>query len=261
MTPSSAKRRRSSCTNSRGTWPQRTESKKSLQAVITHVSQTFSREIVILLPEGETVTPRAVSPGLKLGGTELAVAAWTFQHGQAAGRNTATSPAAAFHYVPLKTSRVAWLECSAAAIPYPDSHLMSDQRRLLSSFANQAAVAIERAQLAEQARQTQLSQATEKLQTALLNSISHDLRTPLVSITGALSSLLDDGTPLDPATRRSLIETASSEAARLNHLVGNLLDMTRVEAGAMRMAQESCDVTDLIGHGRIELPKRLKGAG
>ena len=90
-----------------------------LRAVITHVSQTFSCETVILLPEGDTVTPRAVSPGLTLGGTELAVAAWTFHHGQAAGRNTATSPAAAFHYVPLKTSRGV-VGVLGMKSPYPD---------------------------------------------------------------------------------------------------------------------------------------------
>ncbi|HEX7588523.1 MAG TPA: DUF4118 domain-containing protein, partial [Anaerolineae bacterium] len=229
-----------------------------LPAAMKHVSQTFTCEVVILLPAGGTVKPRALSPGLTLGNKELTVAAWAFQHGEAAGRDTPTSPGAAFQYVPLKTSRGV-VGVLGMKSPNPDSHLTSDQRRLLSSFANQTAVAIERAQLAEQARQTQLSQATEKLQTALLNSISHDLRTPLVSITGALSSLLDEGTPLDQATRRSLIETASDEAARLNHLVGNLLDMTRVEAGAMRMAQESCDVTDLIGASLDRLPKALEG--
>ena len=82
-----------------------------------------------------------------------------------------------------------------------------EQRRLLDVFASQAALAIERAELAEQARQTQLLQETEKLQGALLNSISHDLRTPLVSITGALSSL-EEGDGGDEASRHSLIETA-----------------------------------------------------
>jgi two-component system sensor histidine kinase KdpD len=118
---------------------------------------------------------------------------------------------------------------------------------LLDAFASQAALAIERAQLAEQARQAEVLQATEKLQTALLNSISHDLRTPLVSITGALSSLQEDDVELDEATRRSLVENAREEAERLNRLVGNLLDMTRIEAGALKVAREPCDVQDVIG--------------
>ena len=102
-------------------------------------------------------------------------------------------------------------------------------------------------------------QATEKLQTALLNSISHDLRTPLVSITGALSSLQEDDIELDEATRRSLVENAREEAERLNRLVGNLLDMTRIEAGALKVAREPCDVQDVIGAALEQLDDRLAG--
>jgi two-component system sensor histidine kinase KdpD len=125
-------------------------------------------------------------------------------------------------------------------------HLSQEQVRLMEAFANQAALAIERVQLADQARQAQLLKATEELQSALLNSISHDLRTPLVSITGALSSL-QEGINLDGETRQSLLDTAREEAERLNRLVGNLLDMTRIEAGAIQVRRDSCDVLDLIG--------------
>ena len=103
-------------------------------------------------------------------------------------------------------------------------------------------------------------QATEKLQTALLNSISHDLRTPLVSITGALSSLQEDDVELDEAARRSLVENAREEAERLNRLVGNLLDMTRIEAGALRVAREPCDVQDVIGAALEQLDDRAAAA-
>ncbi len=127
----------------------------------------------------------------------------------------------------------------------------------MEAFASQAAVAIERAQLAEQARQAQVLQAAEQLQTALLNSISHDLRTPLVSITGALSSLQEQDAQLDEASRRGLIENAREEAERLNRLVGNLLDMTRVEAGALRLRLEPSDVQDVIGSALAQLDERL----
>ncbi|HEX7593978.1 MAG TPA: sensor histidine kinase KdpD [Anaerolineae bacterium] len=228
-----------------------------LDAVIKHVSQTFSREIVILLPEGEALMVRAVSPDFSLSENEFAVASWAYQHNEPAGRGTDTLPAAPIHCRPLKTPRgvVGVLGVKPAN---PSSYLTLEQARLLESFTNQAALAIERAQLAEQARQAQLLQATEKLQTALLNSISHDLRTPLVSITGALSSLQEDGMQLDDATRRSLIDTASTEAARLNHLVGNLLDMTRVQAGAIRVAEEPCDIQDVIGSALDRLDLLLK---
>jgi two-component system sensor histidine kinase KdpD len=228
-----------------------------MQTVIAHVGQTFSRKALILLPEGEVVKPYALSPGMTLDENELAVAAWAFQHGQPAGRGTDTLPAATVRYLPLKTAHgvVGVLGVQPSD---PDVHLTPEQRRLLEVFASQAALAIERAQLAEQARQAQLLQATEKLQTALLNSISHDLRTPLVSITGALSSLQEDSISLDEATRQSLVETAYEEARRLNRLVGNLLDMTRIEAGAMRVIAEPCDVQDVIGSTLDRLADRLK---
>ncbi|MGA9347641.1 MAG: sensor histidine kinase KdpD [Anaerolineae bacterium] len=218
------------------------------QNVLTHVSQTFSREVVVLLPDASrhTVEPRALSPGFTLNENELAVAAWAFQHGQPAGRGTDTLPAASVHYLPLKTARGA-VGVLGVKPSDPNSRLSPDQLHLLEAFASQAALAIERAQLAEQARQAEVLQATEKLQTALLNSISHDLRTPLVSITGALSSLQEDDVELDEATRHSLVENAREEAERLNRLVGNLLDMTRIEAGALKVAREPCDVQDVIG--------------
>jgi two-component system sensor histidine kinase KdpD len=128
----------------------------------------------------------------------------------------------------------------------------------LDAFVNQVALAIEGASLAEQARQTELLEATEKLQTALLNSISHDLRTPLVSITGALSSLDEASPALDEEVRRSLIETAREEAERLNRLVGNLLDITRLQAGAIHLHREACDVQELIGSSLEQVGTPLK---
>lgn len=127
----------------------------------------------------------------------------------------------------------------------------------MEAFASQAALAIERVQFAEQARQAQLLQATEKLQTALLNSISHDLRTPLVSITGALTSLDEQSENLDDENRRSLIVTAREEADRLNRLVGNLLSMTRIESGAIKLHLEPGDVQDLVGTALDQLGSRV----
>ncbi len=227
-----------------------------MRAVLTHISQTLGREVVVLLPEGSTVKPRALSPGFTLSENELAVATWAFQHGQSAGRGTDTLPAASVHYLPLRTARgvVGVLGVKPSD---PNHRLSPDQRRLLDAFASQAALAIERARLAEQARQAEVLQATEKLQTALLNSISHDLRTPLVSITGALSSLQEDDIELDDATRRSLVENAREEAERLNRLVGNLLSMTRIESGALRVVFEPSDIQDVIGVALEQVSDRL----
>ncbi len=229
-----------------------------LQVVIRHVGETFGREGAVLLPAGDSLQPRAFSPGFALDENELAVATWTFRQGQPAGRGTDTLPAAGVRCMPLKTVRGV-VGVLGVKPTDPDSYLAPEQRRLLEAFASQAALAIERAELAEQARLAQLSQATEQLQSALLNSISHDLRTPMVSITGALTSLEEDGADLDEVTRRSLVVMAREEAERLNRLVGNLLDMTRIEAGALRPIEEPCDIQEVINAALDRLGSRLEG--
>ncbi len=137
--------------------------------------------------------------------------------------------------------------------------LTIDQQRTLNSFANQAALAIERAQLVEKARATELLEVTEKLQRSLLDSVSHELRTPLVTITGALSALEEDAAHLDAAAQRSLAAAAHEEAERLNRLVANLLSMTRLEAGAMHLALTDADVEDLVGSALDLLGARTHG--
>jgi two-component system sensor histidine kinase KdpD len=236
-----------------------------LQVVIRHVGETFGREAAILLPAGdslqppeEDLRPRAFSPGLTLDENALAVAAWAFKQGQPAGHGTDTLPAAGLRCIPLKTVRGV-MGVLGVKPADPGSYLAPEQRRLLEAFASQSALAIERAELAEEARQAQLLRVTEELQRALLNSISHDLRTPLVSITGALTSLEEDGAELDEATRHSLALMAREEAERLNRLVGNLLDMTRIEAGALRAVEEPCDVQEVISAALERLGARLAG--
>ena len=229
-----------------------------LNVVVRHVGETFSREATILLPADGSLRPRALSPGFALDENELAVATWAFKQGQTAGRGTDTLPAAAVRYLPLKTARGVIGILGIKPVD-PDSYLAPEQRRLLEAFASQAAVAIERAELADRARQVQLSQATEALQRALLNSISHDLRTPLVSITGTLTSLEEEGACLDEPAQRSLITMAREEAERLNRLVGNLLDITRIEAGALRTSPEPCDIQEVVSAVLDRLGSRLDG--
>jgi two-component system sensor histidine kinase KdpD len=238
-----------------------------LQAIQTHIEQAFGREVIMYLADGGELLQISVpstdsSPGdantvpvLERGETEIAVALWAFKNGESAGRGTNTLPSARFRYMPLKTAQ---RTVGVLGVSPQDSQatLTPDQRRLFEALASQAAQAIERVQLAEQARQVKLLQAAEKLQNALLNSISHDLRTPLVSITGALSTLEQDD-QLDQAARQSLVETAREEADRLNRLVGNLLDMTRLESGALRVKRDACDIQDLVGAALGQMETRL----
>jgi two-component system sensor histidine kinase KdpD len=227
------------------------------KTIIAHISQVFSREVAIFLPDGKELKLYMASQGLQVAKNELAVATWVFEHGEPAGRGTDTLPDATMHYQPLKTNRgvIGILGYKPAG---SSASLRPEQRRILEAFNYQVALAIEGAQVLEQARQAELLEATEKLQTALLNSISHDLRTPLVSITGALSSLEETGPALDEEVKKSLIETAREEAERLNRLVGNLLDITRLEAGALQLHRQVCDIQELVGSALDQVGNPLK---
>ncbi len=224
--------------------------------IISQINQGFGREVAIFLPEENRVHIFASSPNYHPDENELAVATWAYQHNQPAGRGTDTLPAASLRCHPLKTSNGI---VGVLGIHSKDksNFLTSEQRLTLAAFANQSALAIERASLAEKAQQAELLQATEKLQTALLNSISHDLRTPLVSITGALTSLDEQSDSLNEEYRKSLIVTAREEADRLNRLVGNLLSMTRIESGALKLHLEPGDIQDVVGTSLEQLGKRI----
>ncbi len=218
----------------------------SILAVLQkHLEQTFSCSIAILLPEGDHLVARALSKNMRLSDEEIAVADWVYRHAEPAGRHTNTLPAAQLQYLPLKTSKGVVGVLGVGKSDISGSDLTPAQRRLIELFANQGAQTIERARLEEQTRQIALLQSAEKLQNILLNSISHDLRTPLVAITGALSAL-DENHEMDESTRAALIENARSEAERLNRLVSNLLNMTRVESGPIKLHREPSDVQDLI---------------
>jgi len=233
-----------------------TDLKQVADIIISQICQAFGREVAIFLAEGEQVRIFASSSNYLPDENELAVATWAFQHDQPAGRGTDTLPAASLRCHPLKTANGI---VGVLGIHSKDKNnfLTPEQRLTLAAFANQSALAIERASLHEQARQTELLQATEKLQTALLNSISHDLRTPLVSITGALTSLDEQSDSLKEEYRKSLIVTAREEADRLNRLVGNLLSMTRIESGAIKLHLELGDLQDVVGTALEQLNQRI----
>jgi two-component system sensor histidine kinase KdpD len=161
-------------------------------------------------------------------------------------------------FLPLRTARGV-LGVIGVARGESSARMTPSQRRLFDTFASLAATALERAQLADEAEHARVVKATEDLQNALLNSISHDLRTPLVSITGALTYLQEDGSGLNDETRASLLENAREETERLNRLVGNLLDMTRLEAGALHLMREPSDLQDAIGSALEQLDRRLQG--
>ena len=221
-----------------------------LQTVIRNASEMFNRETVILMPENGRLEVKASTPGFTISESELAVADWAFKNGKEAGRGTTTLPAATIRFFPLLTASQT-VGVFGSKPQNAEEFLSEDQRVLMEGVVNLAAIAIGRASFAENAAQAEMLRNTEKLQTALLNSISHELRTPLATVTGVLSSLDESesaapANQLDPATRLELIHSATRQAGRLNHLVENLLDMTRLESGALRLNLESTEVQDLI---------------
>ncbi len=229
-----------------------------VQATISHIKQVFDREVLILLPKEAELSLQTLTPDSMLDELEYTVANWVFQSGRPAGRGTQIYAAANLRYHPLKTARGV-VGVLGIKPPSTSGRLSPEQQQLLEVFTSQTAVAVERNQLARQAQQNQLLLEKEKLQTALLNSISHDLRTPLASITGVLSSLYEDEAYLDAATRHELVESACEEAERMNRLVANLLDMSRLQAGSMKVEREPGDVQDLVGVALAELHHKLQG--
>jgi two-component system sensor histidine kinase KdpD len=178
--------------------------------------------------------------------TELAVSQWVHEHGQVAGQGTDTLPGASGLYLPLTGSR-GTVGVLGLRPQDPRSLRAPEQLHQLETFASQTALAIERARLAEEAEQAQVRAETERLRNSLLSSVSHDLRTPLASITGAASTLLEGESRLDAGTRRDLLEALHEEADRLNRLVQNLLEMTRLESGALQLHTEWHSVEEVVG--------------
>lgn len=226
-----------------------------VKAVVQHVQQTFQAEVGVFLPQNGKLLLNQSTEKFPQEDSEQAVAMWVYDHAQPAGQGTDTLPASAARYLPLKAGPT-MVGVLGVRFEHPE-YLTPDQRRLLDAFASQAALGIDATHLAEQAQQAELLRETEKLQTALLNSISHDLRTPLVAITGTLSSLRDQREFLTPEANRELIQGAWEEADRLNRLVGNLLEMTRLEANAIALKKVPVDVQELVGVALSNLKERL----
>lgn len=232
-----------------------------LTKIIQHIVQTYGRPAVILLPADGRLKAAASSPGYTPSESGLAAAEWAFQYSLPAGSGCEALPEASLRAQPLIAARgvvgVMGVEQSTGS-DLPDR----EERHLLDAYASLAALAIERSQLQEQANQAEVLAAGEALQSALINSISHDLRTPLASISGVLESLAEaeqpgSGVSLDPAARGELLDNAREEAARLNRLLGNLLDISRLEAGSLHLNFQECDVQDLVGAALAQMGKRL----
>jgi len=220
-----------------------------LESIASNVAGTLEGQVVLLLPNENTKLILQKDSGSNdfLNESELAVATWVFEKGQKAGKGTETLGAAAALYLPLSTEQGVQ---GVLGICFNESEAQFDSERirLLEAFVGLAAMAINRIKLAEQARQALTLVESERLRTALFNSLSHDLRTPLSSIIGAVTGLLEDQSVVySPEARQDLLQIILHGAERMNRFVSNLLDMARLESGMLKLKKDWCDLQDIIG--------------
>ena len=226
-------------------------------ASVSHVASTLRCEAVLLRPTGagDLSVVGGFPPEDRLDIRDQSAAQFAWDKGEPAGRGSDTLPTARWFFLPLVAGE---RRLGVLGIAFTDDRSFARvDRRLLDALVDQIAFALERLRLTEELSETRLASETERLRTALLSSVSHDLRTPLVTIIGAAGSLAD--TPnLATAARKDLAENIREEGERLDRYVQNLLDMTKIGHGALKLNLAPVDVRELIGAARHRLRAPLR---
>ena len=203
--------------------------------------------VVLLLPQNGAIAVRTgYPPEDTLDDADLAAAKWSWENDRAAGRGSDTLPGAKRLFLPMHTGRGA-IGVVGIDADKPGPLLTPDQRRLLDALMDQGALAIERVRLVEDMDRVERTAETERLRSALLTSISHDLKTPLAAVLGAAGALRDLGGKLSDAEKADLLATVIDESERLNRFIANLLDMTKLESGAVAPNLAPHDLSDIVG--------------
>ncbi|AQR63045.1 sensor histidine kinase [Brevundimonas sp. LM2] len=228
---------------------------QTAQVLAEQTAAAAGGKAIVFLPQDDDIVPVAGAPDLEaLDAATLAAARWAWERGEPAGRGTGTLPQSGWTFRPLQGVKsragVAGIEAGALA---PGS----DEERLALALLDQGAVALERAQLAGDAVETETLRRTDRFRGALMNSVSHDLRTPLSTVLGAATTLIDYGPTLKPEVRRDLLLSIREEAERLGRYVGDLLDMTRLEGGALNIKADWTDVRDVLNAAAERVSRRL----
>jgi len=220
-----------------------------------HAAEIFAARAVVLqlAADGELRSLGASPPDATLELKDLTVAKWAATHAELAGLGTHTLPGSVSICAPLQIASVLGV---LVLLPHSAAAHTVEQRAFLDVFCRQLAAALERVRLAADARVSALRAKTEEMRSSLLSAVSHDLRTPLASITGAATSLRDDHA-LSEGTRAELVEAICDEAARLERLVSNLLDMTRLQSGAVTLKQDWVPLDEIIGSALTRTEERL----
>ncbi|MTD94534.1 DUF4118 domain-containing protein [Hyphomicrobium sp. xq] len=217
-----------------------------LWATAFQMASMLKVRVVLLLPAGDALAVRAgYPPEDTLGASDIAAATWAWKNERPAGRGADTLPGAQRLFLPMRTGRstvgVVGIDSDS-----PGPLLTPDQRRLFDALSDQAALAIERVRLVDDFDRAKRTMETERLRAALLTSLSHDLKTPLAAIFGAAGMLRELGERLTPADRDELLSTIIGESERLNRFIANLLDMTKLESGAVAPKTVPHEVGDII---------------
>jgi two-component system sensor histidine kinase KdpD len=235
-----------------------TQTDDVLWAAAFHIAATLDCQSLILMPDAAGALQQVQGhPTIaELDARAEGAARWAFEKNEPAGAGTATLPMAEWLFVPLATASSI---LGVIGVRFRDRQrgLDPETRRLLLAVEDQVAVAVERTRLAGELANARVSAEGEKLRGALLNSVSHDLRTPLVTVIGAVSSLAETDGVLGAADRRELTMTALDEARRLDRYVQNLLDMTRLGHGALAPKRAAVDLREILGVVRTDLERVL----
>ncbi len=228
------------------------------RVAVRHVAEVFQCQAVVLLPAADGKLRYPAEPPLESSfrRADLAVAQWVADHGRPAGLGTDTLPAARGEYLPLgeegRTVGVLGILPSNVR-----RVLLPEQSHLLSTFAGQIALALERARLAEVAEASSVAAERETLRNTLLASISHDLRTPLAVMAAAGSTLAQHGAKLDEQTRVALARSVEIKAREMSDLVSNVLDLVRLESGQVALRRDWQTLDDLLGSALAACAERL----
>ena len=218
-----------------------------LWAMAYQIAAMLKLRVVLLLPENGTVAVKAGYPPEDiLDEADIAAAKWAWEHDRPAGRGSDTLPGAKRLFLPMHTGRGA-IGVVGLDGDKPGPLLTPDQRRLLDALTDQAALAIERVHLVHDLDEAERREEADRLRSALLTSISHDLKTPLAAILGAAGTLKGFEEELNDQSKADLISTIVEESERLNRFIANLLDMTRLEAGAIEPNTALHDIAEIVG--------------
>ena len=229
-----------------------------LWAAAFQIASMLKTNVVILLPgDAKRLEIRVgYPPEDELDAQDLAAAMWCWEKGSPAGRNAETLPGAKRLFLPMRTGQ-GLVGVIGLLSQDKRGFLSPDERRLLDSLLDQTALAIERSQLAQRVDEAQVRAEADKLRVAMLSSLSHDLRTPLASILGASTSLLSGAGLYDAGQTADLLATIREEAERMDRFIGNLLDMSRLEAGVLGVKPEIVQLQELSQAAIKRLSRRL----